>query len=298
MDIQDLEILQDVARRLSFTSVAEARGVAPSSISRAIGHLETELGLKLFQRTTRRMVLTEAGARFCDRLEDLLMDFDRAVDEARGVERELRGRLRLTASIAFGEAILMPLLVEFRSLHPGIKLEVQLTDARIDLVGEGIDLAIRLGDGPSGDGICVKLMDTRYHVVAAPAALERRPTPDHPKDLAGRPDLVSLTLPGFRDAWRFRDASGEESLIPIAPALQVSSPAGLKAAVLAGAGIGLLADWQIGSELETGELASLFGDFAATATSFETAAYALYPARRHLPAKVRAMLDFLKARIR
>lgn len=297
MNLQDLKILRDVALRLSFSQVAEERGIAPSSVSRSIGNLEAELGVKLFQRSTRRMVITEAGFRFCDRLDDLLADFEGAVDEARGIQGAPKGLLRLTASVAFGEAVLMPLIVSFRESIPGIEVEVLLTDARVDLLAEGVDLAIRLGSAPKGEGVCVKLMDTSYALVAHPAVLERKGWPEVPADLVMRDDLVSLTLPGFRDAWMFRAFGREEELVPITASFQVSSPAGLRAAVLAGAGIGLLADWQIADDLVRGQLVQVLGKFEVTATTFETAAYALYPDRRHLPAKVRVFLDFLKTNL-
>lgn len=155
-----MRMFVEVARRGSFAAAARDRDVDPSSVSRAVALLEEELGVRLFQRTTRRVALTEAGEIYLARVTALVDELDFARDEARGVSTGPVGTLRLTASVAFGNTCLVPLLPEFRERYPGVKLELLLTDTVLDLVAERVDLAIRLGRRFDADFIATKLFDT------------------------------------------------------------------------------------------------------------------------------------------
>lgn len=302
MDIDALRLFTEVAHRLSFAAVAEARGLNPSSVSRAIGQLEDELGLRLFQRTTRRMALTEAGALFHRRVMELVDDFDQARDQARAVQAAPRGVLRLTASVAFGERMIVPLLPAFRAAYPEVKLELLLTDANVDLVSAGVDLAVRLAAQIEGDVIATRLLTTRYRVCASPDYLAAMAPPRRPQDLEQH-RCVLFTLPAFRAAWRFRPnhrgAKGAkaEITVPVDGDIALSSALSLRSTVLQGAGPALLADWLIQEDLAAGRLVDLLPDHEVTATDFDTAAWLLYPSRSYLPQKVRVAIDFLKARL-
>ena len=302
MDIEALRLFTEVAHRLSFAAVAEARGLNPSSVSRAIGQLEDELGLRLFQRTTRRMALTEAGALFHRRVMELVDDFDQARDQARAAQAAPRGVLRLTASVAFGERMIVPLLPAFRAAYPEVKLELLLTDANLDLVSAGVDLAVRLAARIEGDVIATRLMTTRYRVCASPDYLAREAAPRRPQDLEQH-RCVLFTLPAFRTAWRFRPGRREgkgaetEITVPIDGDIALSSALSLRSTVLQGAGPALLADWLIQTDLAARRLVDLFPEHEVTATDFDTAAWLLYPSRSYLPQKVRVTIDFLKARL-
>ncbi len=297
MNMESLRLLVDVGHRLSFAAVAKDRGIDPSSVSRAIGLMEEELGVRLFQRTTRRMSLTEGGAVFLRRLSAILDQFDEAREEARAVSAAPSGTLRMTASVAFGERVVMPLVPAFRAAYPGVRLELVLSDANVDLVAEGIDLAVRLGPGVSGDVVSAKFLDTRYRVCAAPQYLARAAKLQHPEGLENH-RCVLFTLPGFRSAWRFRDQRGQITKVPVAGDLAVSSALSLRSAVVAGAGPGLLADWLIDDDLAAGHLVDLFPGYEVTATTFDTAAWFVYPSRAYLPRKVRVMIDFLRAEVK
>jgi DNA-binding transcriptional LysR family regulator len=171
MNLDTLDLFVEVARKRSFAAVAKERNVDPSSVSRAIADLEAELGLRLFQRTTRTMTLTEAGDVYLSRIEPLTEEIARAREAALQVTGRPRGLLRITASVTFGQMCIMPLLGEFRALYPDLKVECLFTDANLDLVADRIDLAVRLAPIVEGDLIVSKLMDTRYRVVASPAYL-------------------------------------------------------------------------------------------------------------------------------
>src|SRR3954468_17635286 len=162
MDMDDLRLVLDIAHAGNFAAVARRRDLDPSAVSRAIGRIEAELGVRLFHRTTRSLGLTEAGQRFAARTEALLEDFDVARTEAQEATETASGTVRITASVGFGQICIVPLLAELRRRHAGLRIELLATDANLDLAAEGIDLAVRLASRPEGDYVVTKLRDTRY----------------------------------------------------------------------------------------------------------------------------------------
>ncbi|HSE79087.1 MAG TPA: LysR family transcriptional regulator [Alphaproteobacteria bacterium] len=297
MDTALLRALVDVARRGSFAAVARDRDVSASSVSRKIAALESELGIRLFQRTTRRMALTEAGERYLARIAVLLDELDRAGDESRAARFGPVGTLRLTASVAFGNACLMPLIPELRASFPKLKLELVLTDAILDLLTERIDLAIRLGPSPGTEGIGVKLLDTRYRVCAAPDYIARSSRLNSPADLANH-RCVLFSLPDFRSRWLFRSMKGALTEVPIDGDVVISNALAVRHCAIAGVGPALLPNWLIDDDVTEKRLLDLFPNYRVAATSFDTAAWLLYPSRAFLPQKVRVAIDFLKRRLR
>lgn len=293
MNLDTLEIFAEVMRGGSFAEVARRRDQDPSSISRVIAGLEAEIGVRLFQRTTRRLSPTEAGRVYFRRIEPLLGEIDRASAEARDLATSPSGTLRVTASVAFGYAVLTPLLPALRSRYPDLKLDLILNDAAIDLVAEGIDLAIRLGPRPDVDLIGTRLMPVRHRVCASPGFLEARGRPAAPTDLQSL-DCLRFPLSGFRTHWRFREPAGPTMEVPVDGSLVISNALALRQSCLDGLGPALLADWLVGDDLAAGRLVDLFPDHDVTATDFDTAAWLLYPSRAYVPLKVRAFIDFLK----
>jgi DNA-binding transcriptional LysR family regulator len=295
VELAGLEIFVDVARRLSFSEVARNRRIEPSSVSRVIANIEGELGERLFHRTTRKLSLTEAGTLYLARIEPLVSQLEDAKREVTAIGRKPLGNLRLSTSVAFGQTRIVPLLNVFRQRYPDLKLELLLDDANLDLVREGIDLAIRLAPGVEANVIVSKLVQTRYHVVAAPDWLAAHPLAS-PADLQQHP-VLRFTLPGYRDRWLFRNDGGETSVVPVNGDLLISNALGLRDAALSGLGPALLADWLIGRDLREGRLIDCFPSYRATATEFDTAAWLIYPSRTYLPTKVRIMIDFLREQL-
>jgi DNA-binding transcriptional LysR family regulator len=293
MELDQLRLFVEVARRGSFAAAARDRVVDPSFVSRMIAALETELKVRLFQRTTRRLALTEAGDLYLGRVEPLLDDLEHARDEVLAISGGPAGTLRLTASVAFGRQCLVPLLPEFRARFPQLKLEVLLSDTNLDLVAERVDLAVRLAPRLDTNLIGVKLCDTRYRVCATPEYLKKSRPLRRPQDLTSHRCLL-VTLPEFRTRWLFRNQAGEVIRVPVDGDLVVSNPLALRDCVLAGMGPALLANWLIDEDLAAGRLLDLFPRHRVTATDFETAAWLVYPSRAYLPNKVRATIDFLK----
>jgi DNA-binding transcriptional LysR family regulator len=292
MDFAALRIFVAVARHGSFSAVARAQGVEPSSVSRIIAGIEQELGERLLQRSTRRLTLTEAGQLYLARIEPLLEQIEEATAEIRALGRGPVGTVRLSTSVAFGLACVVPLLGAFRAAFPDLTLELIMSDVALDLVGEGVDLAIRLAPSVEANVVTSKLFDTRYHVVAAPDWLRAHPL-GAPADLAGCP-VLRFTFPGFRDRWLFRDARGEVVAVPVRGPMLFSSPLALRAAAVAALGPALLPDWLVRDDFSGGTLVDCFPAQRATATEFSTGAWLIYPTKAFLPNKVRVTVDFLR----
>lgn len=293
MEIDALRMLAAVARLGSFAAAARAGGSDPSSVSRLVAQAEAEIGARLFQRTTRRMALTEAGEQFIRRIEPLIAEFDAAREAARGARRNVSGAVRLTASVAYGHARIVPLLPAFRRALPDLTVELALSDANLDLVRDGVDLAIRLAPAVDGDLVCARLHDTRYRVVASPEYLAAAPPLGTPQDLTGHDALLHM-LPDYRRRWMFRSAEGAVTEVPMRGSVVLSNALGLLECARRGMGPALLADWMIAGDLAEGRLIDVFPEVEAAATSFETAAWLLYPSRAFLPARVRAVIRFLR----
>ncbi|MBR0657582.1 LysR family transcriptional regulator [Roseomonas arctica] len=292
MDLDALRLLIDVARHGSFAEAARARATDPSSVSRIIAGLEAALGFRLFQRTTRRLTLTEAGALYLDRATPLAESLEEAADEARANARGPVGTLRLTTSVAFAQIRLAPLLAEFRVRFPALKLELLATDAKLDLVAERVDLAIRLAPEAGNDFIGRKLFAARYRVVATRAYRQAAPALDRPEDLR-RHRCLRFILPEFRSRWMFRDAAGLVTEVPVDGDITLSNALVLHGCALAGLGPALLPEWLVGADLAAGRLVDCFPMLEAGGGSFDSAVWLLYPSRKYLPNKVRVTVDFL-----
>lgn len=296
MDVKDLALFREVARRGSFAAVARDWASDPSSVSRVIAALEAELGFRLFQRTTRKLALTEAGEIYLRRVEVISGELERARDDALAVTSGPVGTLRMTATVAFGQRLLIPLVPKFRAAYPNVALDFLLTDTNLDLVAERIDLALRLGPSIAGDYVVSKLVDTAYRVVASPAYLKAKGEPAHPVDLAGH-DCLLFAPPQLRARWLFRSPNGALCEVPLKGMIAATGALALLDLALAGQGPALLADRLVDDDIRAGRLVDLFPDYEATPTTFGTAVWLIYPSRSFLPRKVRAMIDFLRTEV-
>lgn len=296
MDTRLLTIFLDVAQAGGFAAAARRLEHDPSSISRSIAALEDQLGVRLFQRTTRRVQLTEAGRQFAARIEPLLTELEQARDDVRSESNAPRGRLCLSASVAFGQTCVMPHIPSFAERYPGIDLELKFTDRSVDLIAERVDLAIRLGASVEADLVASRLMTTRYRVCASPDYIRRHGRPSRPSELAAH-RCVCFDLPDFKTRWLFKPQSGAIEEVAITPRITVSGALAVREAALAGMGPALLADWLVANDLQSSALMDLLPRYSATATSFDTAAWILYPSRAFLPRKTRIMIDFLRERL-
>jgi DNA-binding transcriptional LysR family regulator len=293
MNIESIKLFIAVAHRGSFAAVAKEMDLEPSSVSRIIASLEGELGLRLFQRTTRSMTLTEAGDMYLSKIEPLVEDMERARVEAANIVAKPMGTLRLTASVSFGQTMIVPLLPKFRSIYPDLRLEGVFTDANVDLVADRFDLAVRLAPTIEGDLIATKLSDTQYRLVASPKYLSHAPRLSAPEDVSAHQALL-FTLRAFRSRWIFKSKFEPQREVLIQGGLTLSPAGSLRDAAILGLGVALLPMWLVDTDIEAGRLVHLLPEYQVTATSFDTAVWLVYPSRAYLPNKVRVMIDFLK----
>jgi DNA-binding transcriptional LysR family regulator len=292
MDTFGLSLFVAVAREGSFARTARKRDLDPSAVSRAIASLESELGVRLFQRTTRQMTLTDAGRLYLARIAPLVEELDRAHDELRSSRSDPTGIVRVTASVAFGQTHIVPRLAAFRREFPRLHLELILTDANLDLLADRIDLAIRLGASQRADVQAEKLFDTRYRVCASPGYLTRTGRPATPNALRDH-DCVVMPLPDYRSRWLFK-LQETLSEVSIRGSFVLSTPLAVRTAALDGLGPALLPDWLVRDDLQLATLVDLFPGHQVTATTFETAAWLLYPSASYLPNRVQATMCFLR----
>ncbi len=295
MDVSALQIYVEVVRQGSFAAVARTRNVDPSSISRAVAALETELGIRLLQRTTRKLALTEAGAQYFERLAPLLEELQQASDIATDISGQPKGTLRVTTSTSFGQQWVVPLLPEFQATYPHLTLDLLLTDTVVDFFAERIDLAIRLGLMRDSELIAERLRKTRYLVCASPSYLRQSETSlEHPGDIE-RHNCLLFPLAGFRSRWQFRNKTGDTCAVDVRGRTLISNASSLRQCAIAGMGLALLADWLVERDLHSGILVEVFPEFEVTATDFNTAVWLVYPSRAYIPRKVRVFVEFLRA---
>lgn len=294
MDLETLQIFVAVVRRGSFSAVAVDRGVAPSSISRAVESLERHLGVRLFQRTTRRVSSTEAGAAYFERIEPVVEEMGRARTAIADLSAAPRGTLRLTASVSFGLTCVTPLLARFAEAQPDLQVDLLLTDAVIDLTAERVDLALRHGPLADSSLVARKLRPSTYALCASPDYLRRHGRPETPADLRGHACLA-FAAAGFRARWLLRKRGDAIEEVSFRPRLVMNNGLGLKRCALDGAGIVLLSDWLVGEELRRGELVPVLADHEAAPTTFDPAIWIVYPSRLYVPRKVTAFVEFLEA---
>jgi DNA-binding transcriptional LysR family regulator len=298
MDLSRLRTFAAVMRRGSFAAVARDLDVDPSSISRDVKALETELGVRLLQRTTKRLAPTEAGALYFERIEPLLDELERAALQASDVSDQPRGTLRIASPVSFALLNIVPLLPQFSERYPDLSLDLVLTDAKLDLLEERIDVALRLSAEREKDVVAEPLAPMVARVCASPDYIKRFGRPEKPSDLAQHACLA-LKLEGFGTRWKFRDPDGFETEVPITPRLLTSNAVALKQCALAGMGIILQARWIVGRELHDQRLIDLFPKFEVTAAINESPfVWLMYPSRTYLPLKVRVLLEFLREHFR
>ncbi len=275
----------------SFSSAAQAMGLTPAAVSRGVGRLEDRLGVKLFRRTTRSMQLTDDGRTYFEQCRSAIAQIDDAEKNITGQHGEPRGLLRISAPTTYAHYRLLPRLANFKSRHPLIELDINISNRNIDFVEEGYDVAIRLGTPPDSRLIARKLEDARMGVYASPAYLKKQGTPQSLDDLKNRRThtLLPFVLPstGKLLPWIFMDGSTPIDLMPTSHVRVLDDPLGC--AVLAASGMGLVQtySWIAGSYGK--QLVEVLKPFAGCTRPF----YLLYPQNRHLSATVRALVDFL-----
>jgi len=286
---QDLEVFVQVVKRGSFAKAADELQLNPSAVSRRISNLEERLGVQLLNRTTRSLSLTEVGERYFNRCLSILADIEEAEQEARQHSEEPQGLLIVSCSTLFAHRYAIARIPVFLEQYPHLQVRLILTDDVVDIVQDGIDVAIRVGELADTSLASTKLVSNRRIICAAPKYIERHGIPKTPDDLAQHNCLILNAHKTTLNQWRFKDKS-ELREISVRGNLEINSGAALYQAVLTGLGIGRIAAVLAEDDLKSGRLVRLLTDYE---DDNDGGIYAIFPRHRYLLPKVRVFVDFL-----
>ena len=278
----------EVAAKGSLTAAARAEGIAPAMIGRRLDALEERLGVKLLQRTTRKIALTNEGIAFLEDCQRILAELEEA--ETAVSERSARasGHLLISAPAGFGRQHVAPLIPSFLAHHGDVSVTLNLNDRVVDLIGEGIDVAIRIAALSDSSLIGVKLADNKRVVVASPAYLKRHGAPASLDDLA-KHNCLAMSSEGSQRGWTFRQ-NGKNVTLKVTGNMVCNDGAVLHDWALSGKGLAWRSIWEVGNAIESGRLVTVLDEFAAPGNDI----YAVFAQRRHLPLRIRAFVDFLR----
>lgn len=271
----------------SFVKAADALDLSKAAVSRYVVDMETRLGVRLLHRTTRKLSLTEEGQVFYARSKELLAELQEAEDEVTARSDAASGLLRINAPFAFGILHLAPLWGEFKALHPKVSLDVTLADRLVDLVEEGYDVAIRIAKLENSTLVSKRLATTRIVLCASPQYLAQHGTPQHPSELINHA-IISYSYRSAKDEWTFTGPQGTVS-VKTKPCIHTNNGDTCRAAALSHQGVILQPTFLVGKDLADGSLVELMPSYR----SEELGIYAVYPTRKHVSAKVRALIEFL-----
>jgi len=295
-DVQSLLIFARVVEAKSFTGGAARAGISKSVASSRIAALEERLGTRLLHRTTRRLTLTPDGLSLYEHAAQMASAADAAAATAAGASVEPRGVLRVNAPVVFAQLYLVEPLAAYLELHPRVRVELLLADRMVDLVEEGVDVAIRISARLRDSSLVGrKLAEDRTLVCASPAYLARRGTPLTPGDLLHH-DCLRYSLLESADEWRFRESSGEgrSFSVPVEARFQAQSGSLVREAALAGMGLAVLPSFMVARDLAAGALVQVLSPYSFIRIAIQ----ALYAPTRTLPGNVRAFIDLLSQRFR
>jgi len=284
-----IETFVAVATKGSLTAAARGEGVAPAVIGRRIDALEEHLGVKLLLRTTRRISLTHEGSAFLEDCQRLLVDLANAEASVSAGGVKASGHLRVTAPAGFGRRHVAPLVPKFLAQHPEVSVSLNLSDRVVDIVNEGFDCAIRVGDLGDSSLISVRLADNRRLCVATPAYLQRAGTPKSPADLSRHECLTLSSDASQTRGWAFM-VDGVLTHLRPSGRLDCSDGQVLHDWCLAGLGLAWRSTWEVEREVAAGRLVVVLDEFAAPPNGI----FAVFPQRKHLPLRVRLWIDFVK----
>lgn len=292
-DFEGWAIFASVVEHRSFSGAAAALGVSKATVSKAISRLEARLGTTLFHRTSRRLTLTDSGRGLAERAQRILSEGQCAEEAALDAASAPAGLVRVAAPLTFGILAVAPAIAQFMAAHPGIRVELRLSDALVDIVAEGVDVALRIGELPDSSLRARRLGPVTGHIVGSPAYFERMGRPRHPADLAHHA-CFAYTNVANPDVWRFRKAGGEEAAVRIEGPLRTDNGDAMLPAIRAGLGLAYLPGFIVDRDLADGTLEAVLGDWAMGAA----AVHLVTPPGSLRPARVEALIAFLSEHLR
>jgi DNA-binding transcriptional LysR family regulator len=294
MRLPDLEawaIFASVVEHRSFSGAADAIGVSKATVSKAVTRLETHLGQSLFHRTSRRLSLTENGKALAEHAARILAEANAAEEAAHAAATAPTGLVRVAAPMSLGLIAIAPVIADFLKLHPGIAIDLHLSDARVDIVAEGFDIALRIASLPDSSLRARKLADIRINLVASPDYLARYGRPTHPGQLGEHRCFAytNITAP-----WRFVGPDGTEVSVRLQGPLATNSGEAMLPALRQGLGIAMLPDFIIGEDLATGRLETILENW----TPYGGALHLMTPPGTLRPARVEVLIAYLSEHLK
>jgi DNA-binding transcriptional LysR family regulator len=272
----------------SFTAAADRLAMSKALVSKYVGEIEKQLGIRLFNRSTRTLSLTEAGKSYYQGALSLTNKYAQLVDTVTGEQTNPRGLIRISTSVTFGDTVLAPKLPLFLKQYPDLKVEIQLTDRKIDMLEEGIDVVIRIGGVDDSNLIARQINHFPLALCASPAFLKEHGIPKKVTDLLKVNCIVDSNFK-IAKQWPFTDKNGYTQTITINSNVAVNSPRSVRALAISGAGVGLIPKFIAQDALDKGLLLTVLSEYKTVSFGM----FAIYPHRRYLPQKVRCFIDFL-----
>ncbi|MGF1463017.1 MAG: LysR family transcriptional regulator [Maricaulaceae bacterium] len=286
--IDAMRLFLAVVDQGGFTAAARRENTSPAQVSKRVAALEDQLGARLLQRTTRTVSLTEAGAAYAERARELLQSFDALEDAVRAEQGEAVGLLKVTAPATFGRLHLVEPVIAFMARHPGLEVRLDVSDRMVDLVEEGVDVAVRIGDLPDSSLIARKLAPVRLCVAAAPDFVARQGGVETIDALERSPCILDYNLPNPR-RWSFRSSDGQDVDARVEGRLRVNSGEAAGEAAAAGLGVAMGPTFILAPYLKDGRLVQVMTRYQPA----QRAVWALFPQSRYLARRVRLFVDFL-----
>lgn len=275
-----------VVEKGKFSAAAQSLGVSKSAVSKRINQLENHLGVRLLHRTTRKLSLTEAGARYYEHAAKALRAASKAEDAVTELQGEPQGKLKISSPMSFGRLHVAPLIPRFLQRYPKLQIDLVMDDKNIDLVAVGVDVAIRAGDMPNSTLIARKLAPLRQVLCACPSYIERYGMPVTPSELCNH-NCILFSYSGDANEWAL-NKDGQSEVVMVSGSYRVNNSEAILEALLDGIGIGRLPTFVAGPDLKAGNLVRVLDSYHLPNHTF----YAVFPEREYMPAKVRAFLDF------
>lgn len=289
--LESIRVFVAVARAGGFSAASRALGLPVATVSRKVAELEASLGVRLFERSTRQVVLTDVARDYFEACQRLIDDLRDADDTVTGEYRLPKGELTVTAPTGFGRQHLQPVLIDFLRAFPEVTLRVLLVDQLVNLLDEHVDVAVRINNLPDSSLVARRVGEIGLVVCGSPTYLQARGVPAHPADL-GEHDCIAWSSLGPQKAWLFNE-SGTETLFPVPVRLTATLPDMVVAAAVAHLGLAQVTTYQAEAAVRAGQLVPVLRPFEAA----PTAVHLVHPSNRRVPLKLRAFLDFVAPRL-
>lgn len=287
-----IRVFIEVADRNGFAAAARSLNMSPPAVTRSVSQLEEQLGTRLFIRTTRSVRLTESGQRFLEDARRILHDLEEAEEAAVGSHSKPRGELSITASVLFGRMFVTPILGQFLDLHPQLTARTLYVDRVVNLMDEGLDVAIRIGELPDSSLMATRCGSVRQVMFASPDYIKKYGSPQRPKDLSNHTLIQSMPISSSND-WVFQK-NGKPISIQIEPRIRMNTNDAVIEMALCGKGIARLLSYQIAPHVTDGRLQKVLEEFELPPVPI----HIVHQEGRTVSAKVRAFVDFMATRLR